>query len=393
MMAQQEGTRRPGGLSHRNTTSDIDTTHGMDVDRDIDIDMDPVETVRLAGLRYVNDGMPGIHRKRSGRGFRYTTADGTPIADRATLQRIKALGIPPAWQDVWICATPRGHIQATGRDARGRKQYRYHDHWREVRDETKYARLAAFGACLPRIRQQTASDLAQPGLTREKVLATVVQLLDRTLIRIGNEEYARTNESYGLTTMRQDQVEVNGSQIRFEFQGKSGKCHSVEVRDPRLAHIIRRCEDLPGYELFQYVDDSGERRSIESADVNRYLEEITGQHFTAKDFRTWGGTVIAARTLRDMGPAETETQAKKNIVEAVKVTARELGNTPAVCRKAYIHPDILDAYMHGRVIQPVDAQSITGTMASSKPQGLRPEEQALLDFLLGESAEALARPG
>lgn len=359
------------------------------------LEMDPSETVRAAGLRYVHDAAPGIHRKRSGRGFSYIGPDGQKLTDRALLNRIKSLGIPPAWEDVWICPQPNGHIQATGRDARGRKQYLYHPHWREARDETKFARLALFGASLPHIRKRTTADLAQPGLTQEKVLATVIQLLDLTLIRIGNEEYARANESYGLTTMRQSQVEVNGSKIQFEFQGKSGKQHTVAVRDPRLARIIRRCEELPGYELFQYVDEASERHSVESNDVNQYLREITGQHFTAKDFRTWGGTVIAASELRELGPAETATEEKKNIIEAVKRAAHELGNTPAVCRRAYIHPAILDAYMEGRLLPLRDDDAASGAMdeAPSGPRWLRPEEEALLAMLAQEESgpEATAR--
>ena len=358
------------------------------------LEMDPVETVRAAGLRYVHDAMPGIRRKRAGRGFSYSGPNGEKIADRATLDRIKSLGIPPAWEDVWICPRPNGHIQATGRDARRRKQYIYHPEWREARDETKFARLAVFGANLPRIRKRTTADLAQPELSEEKVLATVIQLLDLTLIRVGNEEYARTNESYGLTTMRQSQVEVNGSQIQFEFQGKSGKQHSVAVRDPRLARIIRRCEELPGYELFQYVDEVGERHGVESSDVNRYLQEITGQHFTAKDFRTWGGTVIASRALRELGPAETATEVKKNIAEAVKRAAHELGNTPAVCRRAYIHPAILTAYAEGKLLSLTDDEAAaTPNETPSGPQWLRPEERALLEMLAREQSqpEATAR--
>ena len=360
------------------------TGHVMhDMDQSDLLEMDPAEAAPAAGLRYVNDAALGIRRKRSGRGFRYTDPNGEKITDRATLGRIKSLGIPPAWEDVWICPRPNGHIQATGRDARGRKQYLYHPRWREARDETKFARLAIFGASLPRIRKRTTVDLTQPGLPQEKVLATVVQLLDLTLIRIGNEEYARANESYGLTTMRQSQVEVNGAQIQFEFQGKSGKQHTVAVRDPRLARIIRRCEELPGYELFQYVDEAGERHSVESSDVNGYLQEITGQHFTAKDFRTWGGTVIAARALRELGGAETETEAKKNIVEAVKRAARELGNTPAVCRRAYIHPAVLNAYLEGRLtpLADGDGASVAADEAASGPTWLRPEEESLLALL------------
>jgi DNA topoisomerase-1 len=391
MVAQKTGHARIARMKTAMTTKrSADDEQASDP-----LEMDPSETVRAAGLRYVHDAAPGIHRKRSGRGFSYIGPDGQKLTDRALLNRIKSLGIPPAWEDVWICPQPNGHIQATGRDARGRKQYLYHTHWREARDETKFARLALFGASLPHIRKRTTADLAQPGLTQEKVLATVIQLLDLTLIRIGNEEYARANESYGLTTMRQSQVEVNGSKIQFEFQGKSGKQHTVAVRDPRLARIIRRCEELPGYELFQYVDEASERHSVESSDVNQYLREITGQHFTAKDFRTWGGTVIAASELRELGPAETATEEKKNIIEAVKRAAHELGNTPAVCRRAYIHPAILDAYMEGRLLPLRDDDAASGAMdeAPSGPRWLRPEEEALLAMLAQEESgpEATAR--
>ena len=358
----------------------------------LDVDMNPVEAVKSARLRYVNDSMPGIRRKRAGRGFRYTGPDGTIIRDLETLNRIKSLAIPPAWKDVWICDDPRGHIQATGRDARGRKQYRYHPDWRQVRDETKYARMVAFGASLPLIRECTARDLKKPGLPREKVLATVVQLLDLTLIRVGNEEYARTNETYGLTTLHQNQVEVNGPKVHFEFRGKGGIHHVIEVRNPRLARIVKRCEELPGYELFQYVDENGERRSVESADVNDYLEQITGQHFTAKDFRTWGGTVIAARNLKQLGTFDTEQQAKKNIVEAVRRTAQELGNTPAICRKSYIHPHILDAYLKGQLTE--DQRDTAGDETEpGAPARLRPEERALLDVLSRAEGHAAASSG
>lgn len=341
----------------------------------------PTATVRMAGLRYVSDSRPGIRRRRAGRGFRYMGPDGAPVTDTRTLARIKALGIPPAWQDVWISADPRGHLQATGRDAKGRKQYLYHQRWREVRDETKYGRLALFGSTLPRIRERTARDLAKPGLPREKVLATIVQLLDLTLIRVGNEEYARANETYGLTTLRQQQVQVEGTHVHFEFRGKSGKEHVIDVRNRKLARIVKRCEELPGYELFQYIDEQGERRSVDSADVNEYLEEITGQHFTAKDFRTWGGSVIAARALRELGAADTETQTKKNVVEAVRRTARELGNTPAVCRRSYIHPDILIAYTEGRLDEPNAVEGAPDAVTLPDESGLRPAEKALLRLL------------
>lgn len=383
MVAQKAGHVQAQPTTTMARKDGADTVQASDL-----LEMTPEEAAPAAGLRYVNDAAPGIRRKRAGRGFSYTGPDGAKISDRATLARIKALGIPPAWEDVWICPSPNGHIQATGRDARRRKQYIYHPQWREARDETKFARLAVFGASLPRIRRRTTADLTQPGLPQEKALATVVQLLDLSLIRIGNEEYARTNESYGLTTMRQSQVEVNGSEIHFEFQGKSGKQHTVAVRDPRLARIIRRCEELPGYELFQYVDEAGERHGVESSDVNRYLQEITDQRFTAKDFRTWGGTVIAARALRELGPAATATEAKKNIVEAVKRAAHELGNTPAVCRRAYIHPDILRAYEEGRLLPLTDTtdddEATAMNEAPSGPEWLRPEEQALLEMLASE---------
>ena len=304
---------------------------------------------RSAGLRYVCDDRPGIRREMGALGFRYIGPRGKVIRDPAVLKRIRALGIPPAWKDVWICTDRRGHLQATGRDARGRKQYRYHPDWRATRDETKFGRMQAFAAALPAIRARTTADLARAGLPREKVLATVVQLLEKSLIRVGNEEYARTNKSYGLTTMRDNHVEVGRSTLRFEFRGKSGKRHSVDVNDPRLARIVRQCRDLPGQELFQYIDDDGERRAINSADVNAYLKEITGEDFTAKDFRTWAATVLAATALRDADEARSERHAKKNVLVAIDAVAGVLGNTRAVCRKSYIHPAILDAYFNGSI--------------------------------------------
>jgi DNA topoisomerase-1 len=267
------------------------------------------------------------------------------------LQRIKALAIPPAWTDVWICADPRGHLQATGRDARGRKQYRYHPRWRDVRDEVKYGRLIAFAGALPKIRARTQADLRKPGLPRQKVLATVVQLLEKTFIRVGNEEYAKQNGSVGLTTMRDQHAKVNGTSVRFEFRGKSGVQHAVDLRDKRLARIVKACRDLPGYELFQYVDGDGTREVIDSADVNEYLREITGEDFTAKDFRTWAGTVLAAAELSAADGASSPRQARRNIVKAVEAVAERLGNTRAVCRKSYIHPAIFDAYLAGARIE------------------------------------------
>lgn len=305
---------------------------------------DAAESAEAAGLRYVSDTMPGIRRKRAGTGFAYTGVDGKPIRDRAELRRIKALAIPPAYTGVWICPSPRGHIQATGRDARGRKQYRYHSKWRDVRDENKFGRMIAFSDALPGIRRRVARDMQLPGLPREKVLATVVRLLERTSIRIGNDEYARSNRSFGLTTLRDQHVEISGSRLRFEFRGKSGKTHAVDVADRRLARIVQRCQAIPGAELFQYLDESGARQTIDSGDVNAYLREISGQDFTAKDFRTWTGTVLAAVALQEIGVGESVRATKANIVRAVDRVAQQLNNTRAVCRKYYVHPAIFDVY-------------------------------------------------
>ena len=307
------------------------------------------DCARAAGLRYVSDAAPGIVRRRRGKAFHYRHADGDPVRDRRTLGRIRALAIPPAWRDVWICSADDGHLQATGRDARQRKQYRYHRRWREVRDETKYGRLIPFAAALPRIRRRVARDLARPGLPRAKVLATVVRLLETTRARIGNEEYARENESFGLTTLRERQVRVEGSRLRFRFRGKSGVEHAIELDDRRLAGIVRCMRDLPGEELFRYVDDDGETRRIESADVNAYLKEVSGEDFTSKDFRTWAGTLVAARALCQIGTFETQAEAKRNVAQAIEVVAGALGNTKAVCRKCYIHPEILESYLEGEL--------------------------------------------
>lgn len=332
--------------------------------------VDPAAAAKTAGLRYVTDAMPGIRRVRAGRGFRYVDAAGQPVRDRTTLERIKALGIPPAWTDVWICPLANGHLQATGRDARGRKQYRYHPRWREVRDETKFNRLLAFGRALPALRQRVAADLARPGLPREKVLAAVVRLLEQTMIRIGNAEYARSNDSFGLTTMRDDHVEVAGSTLCFSFRGKSGKEHSVDLRDRRLAGIVKRCRDLPGQELFQYLDETGAPHTIDSADVNAYLREATGEDFTAKDFRTWAGTVLCARELQAAERPESDSDVRHRIVEAIKSVASCLGNTPTICRKFYVHPSVIEAYL-------------AGTLSSFEPAcaDLPPEEALILALL------------
>jgi DNA topoisomerase-1 len=308
---------------------------------------DSVQSARDAGLRYVSDTKPGIVRKRSGKGFRYMDANGKTVKDLETLARIKALVIPPAWANIWICPSAQGHLQVTGRDAKGRKQSRYHPRWREVRDETKYERMLLFGSALPKIRERVEIDLRVEGLPREKVLATIVRLMEVTLIRVGNEEYARTNHSYGLTTMRNRHVQVDGSTVTFKFQGKSGVRHAIDLTDGRLAKIIHRCQDIPGYELFQYVDGDGEPHNICSTDVNEYLREISSEEFTAKDFRTWAGTVLASAMLRGFESFESEAQAKRNVVEAIKAVAKRLGNTPSVCRKCYVHPAVLECYMEG----------------------------------------------
>ncbi|HXG64919.1 MAG TPA: DNA topoisomerase IB [Blastocatellia bacterium] len=346
---------------------------------------DPVASARAAGLRYVTDAGPGIRRKRAGKGFAYIGVDGRPVRDREVLGRIKALAIPPAWTDVWICPLANGHLQATGRDAKGRKQYRYHPRWREARDETKYGRMIAFAETLPKIRERVERDLQLSGLPREKVLATVVRLLETTFIRVGNEEYARANGSIGLTTMRNKHVEVEGSTLRFRFRGKSGIRHAVDLNDRRLAKIIKSCRDLPGYELFQYIDDTGESQAICSDEVNAYLREIAGDDFTAKDFRTWAGTVLAAVALREFEEFESETQAKKNVVQAVESVAAQLGNTPAVCRKCYVHPDVIEAYLDGSLagaLRGVEPQPVTS------PYELRPEEAAVLRLLKKRQADA-----
>jgi DNA topoisomerase-1 len=322
--------------------------------------LDPVASARIAGLRYVNDEtMPGLRRVGSANRVRYVDPSGRTVSDRAELQRIRSLAIPPAWTDVWICPSPLGHLQATGRDARGRKQYRYHPRWREVRDEVKYGRLIAFAEALPGIRARTNNDLRKSGLPREKVLAAVVQLLEKTLIRVGNDEYARENGSFGLTTMRDQHAKIQGQTVRFEFRGKSGIQHAIDLRDRRLARIVKACRDLPGYELFQYVDDDGTRQVIDSGDVNAYLREITGQDFTAKDFRTWAGTVLAAKALAEVAHFASNTEAKRNVVRAIESVAKRLGNTKAVCRKCYIHPAILDAYMDGATISTMKARART----------------------------------
>jgi len=306
-------------------------------------------SARAAGLRYSTDARPGMTRQRRGRGFSYRRPDGDLVHDPAVRARIRALAIPPAWTDVWICPDPAGHLQATGRDARGRKQYRYHERWRSERDDAKFERLIDFARVLPHVRDRCDADLATPGLSREKVLAAVVRLLEMTLIRVGNDEYARLNRSFGLTTLKNRHATVTGIRVRFRFRGKSGRQYEVGIRDRRLAAVVRRCQDLPGQELFQWVDEDGEPHDVGSDDVNDYLREISGIDITAKDFRTWAGTVLAYRALRALARGTDDRSSRKNVVEAVRSTSDRLGNTPAVARRSYVHPAILEAYMDGSI--------------------------------------------
>jgi DNA topoisomerase I len=329
-----------------------------------------------AGLYYVNDDRPGYRRRRDGNQFEYWDTGGKRIRDEHRLLRIKRLAIPPAWTDVWICPSPNGHIQATGRDARRRKQYLYHERWRDVRDENKFGRLAAFAKMLPNIRRRITKDLKRPGLPREKVLAAIVRLLERTFIRIGNEEYARENKSFGLTTIKDRHVTVRGAQLRFRFRGKSGRQHEVDVTDRRIAKIVSKCQDLPGQNLFQYVTDDGDVQDITSQGVNDYLRDITGENFTAKDFRTWAGTVLAAIALNTEGKFETQKQAKSNIKNAICAVAELLGNTPAICRKCYVHPAVVEAYLNGTHIVGLNRPVEPGQAVN-----LRAAERAVLKFL------------
>jgi len=340
---------------------------------------DPPAAAKAAGLRYVHDDRPGIRRAPAKDGFDYVDAKGRPVDDEATLKRIKSLVIPPAWQDVWICPQSNGHLQATGRDARGRKQYRYHPKWRTVRDEVKYERMINFGKALPQIRKEVDRGLSLPGLPRDKVLATIVYLLEATMIRIGNDEYARENKSYGLTTLRNRHVKIDGSEVEFRFRGKSGVHHDVKVHDKRLARIIGRTRDLPGQHLFEYVGDDGAPHTVDSSDVNDYLRDITGEEYTAKDFRTWSGTVLAALALQEFEKVDSEAQARKNVVRAIESVAEKLGNTPSVCRKCYVHPAVLDAYMDGTMLEGLRA--LAEEKLVEDLHALQPEEAAVLAML------------
>ena len=345
---------------------------------------DPKESAILAGLRYVSDESPGITRKPKGTKFAYYNGNGKRIRDPAELKRIRSLVIPPAWERVWICPRANGHLQVTGIDAKGRKQYKYHPSWRAVRDEAKFEKLLSFAEALPKIRAQVDKDMRRPNLTREKVLATVVRLLEVSLIRIGNEEYAKENRSFGLTTMRNRHVEVDGSIVRFQFRGKSGKRHLVEVSDRRLAIVVRKCQDLPGQQLFEYLDLTGEVVPIASEDVNDYLQTVSGQPFTAKDFRTWAGTVLAAIALGKMEEVDSQAMAKRNVVTAIEAVARMLGNTVAICRKCYIHPAITASYLDGTLARTLRVKA-DSQIAHHLPE-LKPEEAAVLALLRQELA-------
>jgi DNA topoisomerase I len=341
------------------------------------------EDAQLAGLNYVSDEQPGFRRLRSRSSFRYVTASGKPARSPRVLARIRSLAIPPAWQHVWICSSPNGHLQATGIDSRGRKQYRYHPRWREFRDRNKYHRMIAFGKALPRIRARVAGDLKQSGLTRRKILATIVRLLERTLVRIGNDEYARANHSYGLTTLKEDHVQVRGPTLHFTFRAKGGIRRAFDLTDRRLARIVRACQELPGQELFQYVDEDGKRHRITSADVNEYLHEIAGEQFTAKDFRTWSGSVCALCALQRRRAPNSQRQAKHEILKALGEVARRLANTVAVCRKCYVHPAVIEAYAAGKLPPACEAGRVR------RGCKLGPEDVAFLKLLRNERRRSL----
>jgi DNA topoisomerase-1 len=347
-----------------------------------------IEAAREAGLRYVGDGLPGICRKRRGKGFIYLDATGARICDPAVLARIASLAIPPAYTDVWISPWADGHIQATGRDARGRKQYRYHARWRQIRDECKFGRMSNFGLALPRIRADVERDLGLSGLPREKVLATVVRLLETTLIRVGNEEYARANQSFGLTTLRDRHVAVLGTTLRFEFEGKSGIRHQIALNDRRLARIIKRCQEIPGQELFQYLDDEDQRHAIGSGDVNAYLRDVAGEDFSAKDYRTWAASAMTIAELEKLGPFGSVTAAKKNVAETLRKVASQLGNTVAICRKCYVHPEILAGYLSGYRFSDLTAEA---DALAPEFGALNRDERLLLVFLRRMAADGEPR--
>jgi DNA topoisomerase-1 len=361
----------------------------LDSATDVETIVDPKEAAEIAGLRYVTDARPGIRRKRAGKGFTYARADGSKLTEPDVLRRIKSLAIPPAWTDVWICPFADGHIQATGRDAKGRKQYRYHPRFREVRESTKYEHVVAFADALPTIRAKVREHMSLRGLPREKVLATVVHLLQTTLIRVGNDDYAKQNNSYGLTTLKTRHVAVDGNEVRFRFTGKSGKQWSLRVRDRRIAKIIRACQELPGQELLQYLDEEGKPQDVTSSDVNAYLKEITGNDITAKDFRTWAGTVLAAMALNEVKTFDSAAQAKRNLRTAIENVAARLGNTPTICRKCYVHPDVLTSYLDGKLV--LEIKKAVENELRDELSGLQPEEAAVLAMLRGRLAKEVDR--
>jgi DNA topoisomerase-1 len=343
-----------------------------------------VVSAEAAGLRYVTDSVPGIRRRRVGRGFSYVDPDGRVIRGRDRIRRFRSLGIPPAWSDVWICPLAEGHLQVTARDARGRKQYRYHPRFRARRDQAKFERMVKLSDVLWKVRERVERDIALPGLPRRRVMATIIWLLERTLIRVGSHELTKVNKSFGLTTLRRRHVSIDGATLRFEFRGKSGVAHTVAVTDRRIARIVQRCRELPGRELFQYVDARGRREIVYADDVNTYLRKVTGRDVTAKDFRTWAGTMLAAESLREMGPASTERDAKRNVLSAIDRTAERLGNTRAVCRQYYIHPALIEAYLEGAVLPPLPK----GGWQARRPNGptLRRHEAEVLAFLKARAA-------
>ena len=361
----------------------------LDSSENVQSIVDPKDAAQSVGLRYVSDARPGIRRRKTGTGFSYARADGSKLSDADVLKRIKALVIPPAWVDVWISPFADGHLQATGRDAKGRKQYRYHALFREVRESTKYEHVVAFADELPTIRKKVHEHMGRRGLPREKVLATVIHLLETTLIRIGNEDYAKQNNSYGLTTLKNRHVAVDGNEVRFRFTGKSGKQWSLRVRDRRVAKIIKACQDLPGQELLQYVDEAGDCQDVTSSDVNAYLKEITGKDVTAKDFRTWAGTVLAAMALNEVESFDSAAQAKRNLRAAIEKVAARLGNTPTICRKCYVHPEVLNCYMDGNLV--LELKSKAESELRGDVQNLKAEEAAVLALLRGRLAKEVER--
>lgn len=337
----------------------------------------PAQAATAAGLRYLPDTKPGLTRKPAGKNFKYYNAKGEQVTDERTLERIKKLVIPPAWTQVWICPSPNGHIQATGRDLKGRKQYIYHPEWQQNRSQSKFSRMLAFGKMLPAIRQQIEVDLKKPALNRQKITAIALNLLDQTLIRIGNKSYARTNKSYGLTTLRDRHVTISGSEIKFEFVGKKGVAHSITVHDRKLAQLVKKCRDIPGYDLFQYYDENGDRQTLDSGDVNTYLKEVTQTDFSAKDFRTWGGTVRMIACLEQMLDENPELEKEKTVKEAFKVVAKGLGNTPTVCSKYYVHPEIINMFRDDRLMNFLKKHDAAKTTTSY----LSPTEELVMKML------------